>query len=270
MRAASALCFALAAAAGGAGCLLTTPVGELDDEYGSGRGGGGSRPRVEGSVAGCDPIAANSGSWVLAPDSARVSNYLRLTPAQNGALGAFWWSTPMRLDELEISFEFRINPAWDGTSGVGFAFAWTSLREPPAQNASFPGFGLPQARGWALAFRSTPPIEPPNKPSFLLIDGSRSVLVNNAGPAGQTLVTVTADAIVDDPSFWHEVAFSMRPNSAEIFFRGSLLASPGLEPYEGFEGVWGFTASTNPVGPLSEFSIRNVRVFAPYDGGCVR
>jgi hypothetical protein len=260
---------ALIAAASGTGCLLTTPVGDLDDDYRPGAAGGG-RVRADGGVDGCDPIAADAGSWVLAPDSARVSTYLRLTPVQNGALGALWWSAPLTLDELEVSFEFRINPAWSGSSGIGFAFAWTSLQQPPAQNASFSGYGLPQARGWALAFDARPPVEPPNKPSFLLIDGSRAALADNDGPAGTVRAKVTADAIEDDPSFWHPVALRLRPDVAELYFRGALLATPAVGDYAGFKGVWGFTASTSPSGPRSEFSVRNVRVFAPYDGGCVR
>jgi Legume-like lectin family len=259
---------ALAAVGLAAGCLLVTPVGELDDRYQADAAGG--RPRAQGQVELCEPVAADAGSWVLAPDSARVSNYVRLTPAENGALGALWWSTPLTLDELELSFEFRISPAWDGTSGIGFAFAWTALQLPPAQNAAFEAYGLPQARGWALAFDSRPPQDPPNKPSFKLIDGSRSALANNDGIAGAVAITVVADAIVDDPSFWHPVKLRLRPDAAEIYFRDALLTDPAIRDYQGFQGVWGFTASTSPAGPLSEFSIRNVRVFAPYDGGCVR
>jgi hypothetical protein len=269
MRALARLTLASAVVLSG-GCLLTTPVGELDDEYQGGSGGGDARPRAQGSVDLCDPLLPDAGSWVLAPDSARVGNYVRLTPAQNGALGALWWNTPLLLDELEVTFEFRISPDWDGASGIGFAFAWTALQQPPAQNASFFGYGLPQARGWALAFDARPPLEPPNKPSFLLIDGSRASLANVDGLVGTREAQVTADAIEDDATFWHPVALALRPERAELSFRGALLASPAISSYESFTGVWGFTASTSPNGPRSEFSVRNIRVFAPYDGGCVR
>ncbi|HEU4533825.1 MAG TPA: hypothetical protein VFS00_06890, partial [Polyangiaceae bacterium] len=254
----------------GAGCLLTTPVGELDDDYRGGAGRGGRPPRAEGNVGLCEPISPESGSWVLAPDSARVGTYVRLTPDQNGALGALWWNVPLLLDELEVSFEFRISPSWDGSSGIGFAFTWTALQQPPAQNASFFGYGLPQARGWALVFDARPPTTPPNKPSFLLVDGSRTALADSNGIIGTKEDQVTADAIEDDPTFWHPVVFSLRSDRAELSFRDALLATPRINDYESFSGVWGFTAATTPSGPRSEFSVRNVRVFAPYGGGCVR
>jgi hypothetical protein len=241
----------------------------------SGAGGqAGGTPLVVGNVEDCAPLPVDSAQWQLR-GSATKTAYLQITPNVNGASGGLWWSVPKNFDDFDASFEFNVFPQWNTSSALGFAFVWITGDVAPPATTSFDTFGLPQSKGWALAFDARPADAPPY-PSFLLYNGSNGALARGNDITSSEEVREFADGIAP-PDSWNAVTLRVRKNAdrtsqtyrASLLYRGTALFASDLA-YSSFRGLFGFTGSTPAFDRKSQFGVRNVRLFIPGDGGCVR
>jgi hypothetical protein len=277
-----------------AGCWSAlTSTDDLDREYGSsltpqggeggapgeeggaggdggqaGGGGQGGAPVVEGKVEDCAPLPPDAAQWIKRGSATNFVD-LELTPDDFGVTGGVWWSVPKNFAEFDVSFEFNVFPQWNSTSGLGLAFVWVTGPTPPGEVTSYKTFGLPQRAGWALVFDTFPAVSPAY-PSFFILNGSNGALATGNDLSGSQDAREFAPGVAP-PDKWNLVTLRIRKEGtpSELLYGAKSLISPQLT-YRGIQGVFGFTASNEELNRKSQFSVRNVRMFLPYDGGCVR
>lgn len=248
-----------------AGCSLLTSYEGYSDEYGSAAAGGGAGPA---GVDQCAPLPYDSPSWVLQGFAGNLASvYFQLTDAKPNEDGAIWWKTPATFDEFELSFEFRISPQITIHSADGFAFTWLNSTTPPAaQTIPGPNFGLPAIPGWALVFdtRVTNGTFAQSEP-IELVDGTASGLSNSNALTGNIIKT----GAVHIGSDWAAIRLTLHDKTITVSYGGAVLYVQTVSNYQPYAGVWGFTASTD--SPDSQQSaIRNIRMYFPGGGGCVK
>jgi len=267
------------------GCSLFTSFTGLSDEYGTSAtstggasnqetggtggtaGGTGGRPRIEGNVKTCDPVSLLSPSWAIRTDTVQLANqYFVLTQNAKARTGGLWWKDEATFDAFEVSFEFRISPTWNSFSGSGFTFAWTKTSAPPGDNYSYGRtLGLPQVPGWALALDTAVPATFPFIPKMLLVDGTSTALANSTQVIG---VSIADKGFALDAN-WVSIRLTFDGNNFSIYQTDDILISATVNGYKPFSGYWGFTASTDNLY-TEQHAIRNVRMFFPYNTGCIK